>query len=64
MRRAEPTVRELVQAAANAGWRIEYRKHIMIYPPGDARPIVVPHTLKCAKLRDQAKAARMAGLNV
>ena len=64
MRRAEPTVRELVQAATNAGWEIKYGKHIMLYPPDGARPIMVPHQLKCAKLRDQAKAARAAGLDV
>jgi hypothetical protein len=65
MRRPEPTIRELVKAAQSAGWRVEAGgKHIKIYVPGQARPICVPHTLKCAKLRDQAKACRMAGLDI
>lgn len=65
MQRREPTIRELLATAKTAGWEVRYGgKHIVVYPAGGGRPIVVPHRIKRAAIRDQTKAARLAGLDI
>jgi len=66
--KGEPTRDQLIAAAERAGWKVRVGggNHTFIYPPDGARPVTlsVNHSKVGARINDQVKACRRAGLAI
>jgi hypothetical protein len=66
--KGEPTMQELISAAANAGWKVRVGNgnHTFVYPPDGGRPLTfsVNHSKQSTRINGDVKRCRKAGLAI